>query len=102
MDLEQQKTRIIEEIETTLFFSNELNEIIFIILEDLEQYEKEINFDLFKEYLTSAIEMCFDDRVQWLIIKEYSTIENLNKIDFDQIEKEFFNDIKNCFDIVGV
>jgi hypothetical protein len=101
MDIEETKSRIIEEIETTLFFDNDLNNIIFDVIEDVIKYDI-LNFDNFKLYFNSIVEMDYDNKTQWLILKEYTTIENLKTVDFETIEKDFFKDIKKCFDIVGV
>lgn len=98
---EDTKSRIIEEIETTLFFDNKLNTIIFEVIEDIEKYDI-LNFDNFKLYFNSVVEMDYDNKAQWLILKEYTTIENLKTVDFETIEKDFFEDIKKCFDVVGV
>lgn len=99
--MEKIKIDLIEEIETSLFYSDELNEIIFDVIDDVIKYDV-LNFDNFKLYFDSIVEIDYDNKTQWLIIKEYSTIENLNKVDFEQIEKDFFEDIKKCFDVVGV
>ena len=101
MTPEEQKTALIEEIETTLFYNDKLNNIIYDVLDDLIKYDV-LNFENFKFYFNDVIESAFNDDIKWLIIKEYSTIENINKINIDEIEKEFFEDIKKCFDIVGV
>ena len=102
MGIDEKLARLTEEIETSLFYSDDLNEFIYNTLEETKNYDEILDFETFQHNLKVNIELCFDDRIQWLIIKEYSTIENLNKIDFETIEKDFFEDIKKCFDIVGV
>jgi hypothetical protein len=98
---EDTKSRIIEEIETTLFFDKKLNEIIIDVIDDVIQYDI-LNFNNFKLYFNNVVEMDYDNKTQWLILKEYTTIENLKTVDFETIEKNFFEDIKKCFEIVGV
>lgn len=98
MTLEEQKTRIIEEIETTLFYNKFLNNTIFDCIEELET----IDFEEFKNNLSIKIDFDYNDNLKWAIIKEYATIEDLKTIDFKQVETKFFEDLKNCFNIVLV
>lgn len=98
MDLEQQKTQIIEEIETTLFYNRFLNNAIFNCIEELET----IDFEEFKDNLLTKIDFDYNDNLKWAIIKEYAMIEDLKTIDFEQIETKFFEDLKNCFNVVMV
>jgi hypothetical protein len=98
MNIEETKSRIIEEIETTLFFDNYILNTIYEVFEELEK----IDFQEFKQIFYSKIDFDYNDILKWFLIKEYTTIENLKTVDFETIEKDFFEDIKKCFDIVGV
>ena len=101
MTPEEQKTALIEEIETTLFYNKKLINIINDVLDDVIKYDV-LNFENFKFYFNDVIISAYDDNLKWLIIKEYTTIENINKINLVEAKKELFEDIKKCFNVVGV
>lgn len=88
-----EKERVEEKIEK-LYFESRLEEWLIDILfddyvESLEDFIDEIEW---------KIERDFDDDLKWLILKNYCTIENIKKTDFADIEKEFFEDLKKCFE----
>lgn len=99
VDVETAKDEIIEQIEQTLFLTSPLKNKIINILEQIETIDIVEFAQLFNFYLEYNDH---DDTIKWEIIKNYSSIENLNNINIDNILQEFYNDIKNCFECVGV
>lgn len=93
------KTDIMEQIETTLFFTSALNNIIFDILEDMELTTINEFIEIFEYKTTDSIQADF---IKWELLKNYANIENINQVNTDNILQEFYNDIKKVFnDIVG-
>lgn len=87
------KEKIEEKIED-LFLESKLEEIVVDVLrEDFVE-----SFEDFVEEIESKIERDFEEVVVWLILRSYCTIENLNKVKFEEIEREFFEDLKKCFE----
>ena len=39
-----------------------------------------------------------EEMIVWLILQSYVSIPNLQKVNFEKIEEEFFEDLKKCFD----
>lgn len=85
------KADIIEQIETTLFFTSALNNIIFDILEDMEQITINEFIELFEYQTTDSIQA---DYIKWELLKNYTSPEELNKINYNDILQNFYNDIK--------
>ena len=99
MDKETAQTQIIEQIETTLFYTDKLKNKIIDILEDLEQPDFTEFVQLFNFYLEYND---YNDNTKWELLKNYTSIENINQVNTDNILQEFYNDIKKCFECVGV
>ena len=90
------KAEIMEQIETTLFFTSELNNIIFDILEDMEELTVDefiYNFDYKLNETTQS------EYIKWELLKNYTSPEELNQINYDQILQEFYNDIKTILEV---
>jgi hypothetical protein len=99
LDNETAQNQIIEQIETTLFYTDKLKNKIIDILEDLEQPD----FNEFVELFNFDVEYNdHDDSTKWELLKNYTSIDQLNQINTDNILQEFYNDIKKCFECVGV
>lgn len=90
---------LIEQIETTLFYTDKLKNKIIDILEDLEQPDFTEFVQLFNFYLEYND---YNDNTKWELLKNYTSIENINQVNTDNILQEFYNDIKKCFECVGV
>lgn len=99
VDNETAQTQIIEQIETTLFYTDKLKNKIIDILEDLEQPDFTEFVQLFNFYLEYND---YNDNTKWELLKNYTSIENINQVNTDNILQEFYNDIKKCFECVGV
>ena len=99
MDNETAQTQIIEQIETTLFYTDKLKNKIVDILENLEQPDFNEFVQLFNFYLEYND---YNDSTKWELLKNYASIENINQVNTDNILQEFYNDIKKCFECVGV
>ena len=99
MDKETAQTQIIEQIETTLFYTDKLKNKIIDILEDLEQPDFTEFVQLFNFYLEYND---YNDNTKWELLKNYTSIENINQVNTDNILQEFYKDIKKCFECVGV
>jgi hypothetical protein len=99
MDNETAQTQIIEQIETTLFYTEPLKNKIIDILENIETPDFYEFYQLFNFYLHYNDHT---DQTKWEIIKNYASIENINNINTDEIMNNFYNDIKNVFDGLGV
>lgn len=88
------KKELIEERIDGLFLESKLEEIVVDVLnEDFVE-----NFEDFVDELKSRIERDFEEKIAWLILQSYCRIENLNKMKLEEIEKEFFEDLKKCFE----
>lgn len=85
------KADIIEQIETTLFFTSALNNIIVDILEDMEQLTINEFIELFEYQATDSLQA---DYIKWELLKNYTSPEELNKINYNDILQNFYNDIK--------
>jgi D-hexose-6-phosphate mutarotase len=91
--MEQMNKELIEERIDCLFLESKLEEIVVDVLnEDFVE-----SFEDFVDELKSRIERDFEEKIVWLILQSYCRIENLNKMKIEEIEKEFFEDLKNCF-----
>ena len=99
VDNETAQTQIIEQIETTLFYTDKLKNKIIDILENLEQPDFTEFVQLFNFYLEYND---YNDNIKWELLKNYASIENINQVNTDNILQEFYNDIKKCFECVGV
>lgn len=99
VDNETAQAQIIEQIETTLFYTDKLKNKIVDILEDLEQPDFTEFVQLFNFYLEYNDH---NDSTKWELLKNYASIENINQVNTDNILQEFYNDIKKCFECVGV
>ena len=99
VDNETAQTQIIEQIETTLFYTDKLKNKIIDILENLEQPDFTEFVQLFNFYLEYND---YNDNTKWELLKNYTSIENINQVNTDNILQEFYNDIKKCFECVGV
>lgn len=99
VDNETAQTQIIEQIETTLFYTDKLKNKIIDILEDLEQPDFTEFVQLFNFYLEYND---YNDNIKWELLKNYTSIDNINQVNTDNILQEFYNDIKKCFECVGV
>ena len=98
-DPETTKANIIEEIETTLFYTDELKKIILELFEDMEQP----NFNEFVNLFNFEIAFNdYNDTIKFEILKNYCSIDNLNQAKFETIKNEFLQDILNCFVKCGV
>ena len=85
---------LIEERIEALFLESKLEEIVVDVLnEDFVE-----SFEDFVDEFESRIERDFEEKIVWLILQSYCRIENLNKMKLEEIEKEFFEDLKKCFD----
>lgn len=90
------KADIMEEIETTLFFTSELNNIIFDILEDMEELTVDefiYNFDY------KLNESSKSEYIKWELLKNYTSPEEVNKINYNDILQEFYNDIRKILEV---
>ena len=88
-----EKEEIVERIKT-LFLESKLEEIVVDVLnEDFVEC-----FDDFVDELKSRIERDFEEKIVWLILQSYVSIPDLKKVNFEKIEKEFFEDLKMCFE----
>lgn len=88
-----EKEEIVEKIEA-LFFESKLEEVVVdILLDDCVE-----SFEDFVDEIEWKLDNDFDDDLKWLILKSYVSIPDLQKVNFEKIEKEFFEDLKNCFD----
>lgn len=97
MDNETAQAQIIEQIETTLFYTDKLKNKIVDILEDLEQP----NFNEFVQLFNFYLEYNdHNDSTKWELLKNYASIENINQVNTDNILQEFYKDIKKCFECV--
>ena len=77
-----------------LFLESKLEEIVVDVLnEDFVE-----SFEDFVDELKSRIERDFEEKIVWLILQSYVSIPDLQKVNFEEIEKEFFEDLKKCFD----
>lgn len=85
------KADIIEQIETTLFFTSALNNIIVDILEDMEQLTINEFIERFEYQATDSLQA---DYIKWELLKNYTSPEELNKINYNDILQNFYNDIK--------
>lgn len=85
------KEEICERLEA-LFLESKLEKILIDLLysDSVECYED------FIDELKFRFEM--SENFSWLILQSYVAISELQKVNFEEIEKEFFDDIKNCFD----
>ena len=96
---ETTKANIIEEIETTLFYTDELKKIILELFEDMGQP----NFNEFVNLFN--FELAFNDgndTIKFEILKNYCNIDNLSQANFETIKNEFLQDVLNCFVKCGV
>lgn len=85
---------LIEEKIERLFFESRLEEwLIEILLDDYVESRE----DFFDE-IEWKLDNDFEDDLKWLILKSYVSIPDLQKVNFEEIEKEFFEDLKKCFD----
>ena len=85
---------LIEERIEDLFLESKLEEIVVEILfddyvESLEDFIDEIKGEIERDY---------EEKIVWLILKSYVSIPDLQKVNFEEIEKEFFEDLKKCFE----
>jgi hypothetical protein len=99
LDIETATAEIIEQIETTLFYTESLKNKIIDILENIETPDFYEFYQLFNFYLEYNDH---DDSTKWELLKNYASIENINNINTDEIMNNFYNDIKNVFDGLGV
>ena len=98
-DPKTKKANIIEEIETTLFYTDELKKIILELFEDMEQP----NFNEFVNLFNFEIAFNdYTDTIKFEILKNYCSIDNLSQANFETIKNEFLQDILNCFVKFGV
>ena len=90
------KADIMEQIETTLFFTSELNNIIFDILEDME----ELTVDEFiYDFDYKLNESSQSEYIKWELLKNYTSPEELNKMNYNDILQEFYNDIRKILEV---
>ena len=93
------KANIIEEIETTLFYTDELKKIILELFENMEQP----NFNEFVNLFNFEIAFNdYTDTIKFEILKNYCDIDNLSQANFETIKNEFLQDVLNCFVKCGV
>lgn len=93
---EQTKADIMEQVEETLFFTKELNNIIFEVVEEMEQATIGEFMDFF-EYKTN--EGTEADRIKWELLKNYTIPEEVHKINYNEILQNFYNDIKKILEV---
>lgn len=67
-EIETKKALFLEEIETALFFSEALNNLIFECLEDLEEFNLLVFLDLIEWEFSKGTEKA--DFLQWELIKK--------------------------------
>ena len=91
--MKKDKNEIMESIKDTMFYTNELNNIIFEILEDLEELTASEFIDNFEYKLDTDAECS----IAWEIVKNYTDIYHLHKKPFDTLKQEFYNDIEEIF-----
>lgn len=85
---------LIEERIETLFLERKLEEVVVDVLnEDFVE-----SFEDFVDEFKSRIERDFEEKIGWLMLQSYCRIENLNKVKFEEIEREFFEDLEKCFE----
>lgn len=88
-----EKEEIVERIET-LFLESKLEEIVVdVLFDDYVETSED-----FVEEMKSRIERDFEEKIVWLILQSYVSIPDLKKVNFEEIEKEFFEDLKKCFE----
>ena len=93
---EEKINELFEEIETTLFLSPALKDIVYSILEDMEQ----ANFENFEDVFNYEIETDYQDFIKWELVKNYTTFDNYNQAEFETIKNDFLEDIKKCFEVI--
>ena len=97
MDIEEQKQLLFEEFEQHLIGNDPIIELMGEIIEEAEE--------ITAEELILLLEWKFDtdytDKLKWELIKEYTSIENLHKANFEEIKQKFYNDIKETIEKVG-
>ena len=91
--MKKDKNEIMESINDTMFYTNELNNIIFEILEDLE----EPTASEFIDNLNYKLDTDTDGGIAWEIVKNYTDINYLQRANFETIKQEFYNDIEKIF-----
>ena len=84
---------IMANIEEKMFYTNELNNIIFEILEDLEELTASEFIDNFEYKLDTDAECS----IAWEIVKNYTDINYLQRANFETIKQEFYSDIEKFF-----
>ena len=85
---------MIEERIDGLFLESKLAEIVVDVLN--EEFVE--SFEDFVDEFESRIERDFEEKIVWLILQSYVSIPDLQKVNFEKIEEEFFGDFKKCFE----
>lgn len=86
---------IMDTIQEKLFYTTTLNAVIWVILNDMEQLTINEFIELF-EYKTTTCTQA--DNIKWELLKNYANVNELKNINYNNILKEFYNDIKTILE----
>mgnify|MGYP006991648344 CR=1 FL=1 len=97
--MEEKKTEFLEKVKESLFYSDDLNKFVFECVESLTNFDFEELEDIINYETEESSQGCF---YKWAIVKNYCSLEEIKNPNFEQVKKEFLNELKECFDLVGV